>query len=217
MKKGAFIFFFLGISLSCLAAFDLTPPDWRGEPRTTYQEWNFSTPSLSPLPDEYEGPFDPLAATVQPVSGPWYRWFGWHQGVFPLSGHMYFPILNFEELSEEKVIQIQVTWFQKKCGYRPLIEAAPVFQEDLDGGSSADWIRAALVGEKKLRFGWRHSTYEIILRPNPPQEIIHITGAIYVDDVIIDTLCMPEPTTLILLGLGGVVLMLRSRRKLHRA
>ena len=35
---------------------------------------------------------------------------------------------------------------------------------------------------------------------------------LYVDEIVVDTLCVPEPMTLILLGLGSLVL-LRRRRK----
>ena len=55
---------------------------------------------------------------------------------------------------------------------------------------------------------WYLSTYEIRLSPNPSTETINIGGAIMVDELVIDTQCVPEPSSLLvvggsLLGLAG--------------
>ena len=61
--------------------------------------------------------------------------------------------------------------------------------------------------------GWR-------IEPNPAEETIFIhmlnSGAI-VDYITVDTLCVPEPTTICLLGLGGLALLYRKRQDIRLA
>ena len=47
------------------------------------------------------------------------------------------------------------------------------------------------------------------IEPNPAFEIVRIDGAVMVDEIVIDTICIPEPASLALLGLGGLALMRR--------
>jgi hypothetical protein len=53
-------------------------------------------------------------------------------------------------------------------------------------------------------------TYDITLSPNPPEEVIVIQPAgctTYIDEIVVDTICIPEPATLLMLGLGGLALL----------
>jgi len=56
------------------------------------------------------------------------------------------------------------------------------------------------------------------IEPNPVHEMVEIEnllagmpGASAVSEVIVDTICVPEPATLGLLALGGVALIRRKR------
>ena len=60
--------------------------------------------------------------------------------------------------------------------------------------------------------GWYESTYTWEIYPNPFDEWFTIAGDILVDEIVIDTWCIPEPATLALLLIGGLAL-LRRRRK----
>ena len=188
-----------------MAALDLDPPDWRGHERSTYQFWDFSTADLAPLPEDgYENPFGPLPADVQPASGIWYSEKDGHFGVFPLSGNIYVPIYNFPEPWDQKIIQVQLTWLSKTDGV-PQIEAM---------GDDGVWMDGVHIAEKDvvLDQGWMHSTYLVILQPNPTQETVHIFGDIYIDDLVIDTLCIPEPATLALMIFGAIMLVAEQKK-----
>jgi len=40
---------------------------------------------------------------------------------------------------------------------------------------------------------------------------VHITGAIDLGEIVVDTQCIPEPTTLSLVALGGLALIRRRK------
>lgn len=192
----------VGVVAPALAE-DLYPPPWRGDPRSTYQRWEFGDANLNPLPDESLSPFTPLPAEVTPA-GDWLDYWQSHNGVWPLSGEIVIPIHNFPEPLPEKRIWVQITW-----------NPQPTFQDVLVEGwtdpgvlAGAEVVNTIDLGEQ---YPWTHTTFEIILQPNPEIEYIRIDGDIWIDEVVIDTICIPEPGTMALLGLG-VFGLIRKRR-----
>jgi len=62
--------------------------------------------------------------------------------------------------------------------------------------------------------GWKKLTARYIIEPNPDREIVcySFSGALAaIDYVIVKTICVPEPMTVSLLGLGGLILARRRR------
>ena len=200
MRKIPIVLLLFTLALPAWAV-DLNPPVWRDNPRTTLQIWEFNINDVNPMPDDYVGPFDPQPADVKPYgTDSWLADYHGHQGVWPLSGEVFVPIINFPESLDEKRIWIQLTWRSK--GGQPAVEAS---------ADQIPWVDGYQIGEaSQLADGWYHSTYEIVLNPNPPEEMVHIYGAIYLDEMVIDTICIPEPTTVALLSIGGL-LALRKR------
>ncbi len=63
--------------------------------------------------------------------------------------------------------------------------------------------------------GWKKLTAMYIIEPNPDREVVYYSfaaGVAAVDYVIVNTICVPEPMTISLLGLGGLILARRRRR-----
>ena len=118
-------------------------------------------------------------------------------GVAELSGDLLFNVPNTPlDHNPYKEMQIQVTWKPVLPGERPNLHAdSPGFASVLDG----DWVKTETV----LSDGWIHTTYfgtgfGDLTSPNPFHnpigESFQLTGNIYVDQVVIDTACIPEPS-----------------------
>lgn len=200
-------------SILCLSLFvqiaqadDLNPPPWRGQPRTTFQEWTFATPNPMPLPDLVNNPYGQPGAQVWPGTGQqyWPIWGG-RGGVWPLSGAMEFYIPNAVG-GEYKDIWIQLTWAKQAFMSSPIISTIPggtiQLLSQIDIGPTGEPAPAGA--------NWWHSTYNIRIYPNPEFETIRIDGTIMVDQIVIDTICVPEPATMTLLALGGLVFLRRK-------
>jgi len=183
---------------------DLNPPPWRGEFCTTLQGWEFSTPNPTPPPDVINNPYGNPSILVIPKEGYAYYpdWEG-RGGVWPLSGIIDVEIWNHPLPNPFKEIWIQITWMPQDPGEFPIIDLI----DPVVAGPYVNPIHEIPLGDP-----WIHSTYSIVIAPNPEWEHLVIGGTIDVDELIIDTRCFPEPASLALLGLGGLAAVLRRRR-----
>jgi hypothetical protein len=200
------LFLLVGVTTAILVgpnialADDLNPPPWRNGPGTTFGMWEFSTNNPNPLPDLGNYPWGPPSTTVTP--GLFQNWMPEWQGrfgVWPLSGEIVTTIPNQPLLLPFKDIWIQLTWARQAPNTWPAVS------------ETRFGVASSLVQELPLPGGWFHSTYLIHLEPNPDWERILITGSVNVDEMVIDTRCFPEPTTLCLLAAGAMALLHRRR------
>jgi len=207
MKKMLILGLALVLTGSTLTyADDLFPPPWRGHPRSTFAQWEFDYPGVPgayghyPQPDIWQNPFGPPTAHVVP--GPGMEWMPEYQGrpgVWPLSGRIDFEIPNFPEPLPEKRIWVQVTFQNQPGGNGGVLGSNP---------PPALWNTISFIA---LPDGWLHQTIELVIRPNPPFEVLSLFGDINVDEVVIDTICIPEPATLGLLALAAPLAVFRRR------
>ena len=205
---------------NALAA-DLYCPEWADGPNTTCQAWEFDTDDPGPMAPDWGNYLPSTGLIVTPGEGmgwleedhPYFYgydeeteeeiWIGY--GVWELSGTIEVRVDNFPEPNPEKQIWIQLTWRPQDVeGGIPII-----LLEDPLGGQIGPVTDP--VNEIQLGSDWTHSAYEIVLDWNPPDEYIRIEGNINVDELVIDTWCVPEPTTVALLCLGSLSLLRRKR------
>jgi hypothetical protein len=126
-------------------------------------------------------------------------------GVWKSEDWFEITIQNFEQANPLKEIWIQLTY---------KAEEYPDIYAEVPGVSGPHW--ATLIDEEPISGSdYMHQTWQILIEPNPASEVIYImpgTCVGWVDQVVIDTICtVPEPTTIFLLGFGGL-LLLRKRR-----
>lgn len=213
---------------------------------STHQEWYFGPNNmggdpLAPSPivadvdeNDYGIPTMEIFPVIDPLNPTMSGWQSekWgRDGVWPLSGTAEATIPNTDEPNPWKWIEVQIVWAPEEtvgigehpCVYGYLFDA--LGEVNYDSGIEASELAkeplelvdpCAEEGDPLFGYQWYRSTYLIVIEPNPDKELVHIGGSIYIDEVIIDTLCFPEPATMSLLVMGGSVLLLRQRRKIRQ-
>ena len=200
------------------SADDIQAPWWRGLWSTTSQVWDFGTDETGDWaghPDwgglAPDGPAlggnDPLPSTmlwIEPIDD----WIPddpttGRIGIWPLSGIIDVVVDNHEPPNEFKWVWVQLTWRPQLVGAEPLIY-------DLDPAAAPGW-EPRIVGTVDLGGDWYETTYEWRLYPNPPDEWFTIGGDIDVDQLIVDTWCIPEPGIMAIVGVSLLALWRRKR------
>ena len=208
MKKGSVVILVVvGVVLPISSAWadDYNPPLWRGENNTTMQMWEFLTGVNPSAPDNFVNPNGEAQCTVE-GDFPFTVWLPEDdglQGVWKLEDYVKIDIPNYSMQNPYKEVWLQITFAADGgSGLEPLLLSVPAAAE------------MQLIDKTKVTNLYWRATYSIILEPNPNSESIYIQPrdcTIYLDEVVIDTICVPEPTTIFLLGLGALAL-LRKRK-----
>lgn len=180
----------------------------RADPGATYAEWGFDTGNNPATPENYDGPPGAAApeATIT-VTGESHGTIGWFEtGFLGRDGvwhadltEISLVIPNYPLPNEFKEIWVEV-------GFRGTL----VDWDIVDPTSGVTFLgqnsEYLMDGWQVLNIGWQ-------IVPNPDSETIYMafqnSGA-DIDYVTVDTICIPEPLSIFLLGLGA--LALRRRR-----
>jgi hypothetical protein len=198
-------------------AHDLTPPPWRGQEGSTFQVWGFSGPADPAAPDEIRNPYGIATAdiTVGQYGSGWLQQLpamGSPTGYWDLgsNGRIVIDIDNRDEPLPYKEIWVQVTYYK-----------------DINQAPSVSVPGASYLGGQTLTVesiptggGWFLDLSKWRIEPNPSYEQILVTSSplgSVVDQIVIDTICVPEPAMLGLLSLGGWAALAGRRRGRRRA
>ena len=200
---------------------DVFPPEWRGQPGSQWWIWGywngFPGPMLPEVGEQYPPPgVPPVAnryamAVVAGTATLWEEWGG-RQRVIEVTAHddLVFYLDNYSSGLPDKRVRLQITY--------PGANASPSgFNVTTDLGGP-DLIPAIPVATQYHPGNWITVAYDFVIQPNPQWEQIGLKFnhyPEYVDQVVIDTWCMPEPGTMVLLVLGGLAL-LRRRSKMPK-
>jgi hypothetical protein len=184
---------------------DFAPPLWRGFPNTTWGQWEFGTDDQTPPADDGFFAFGDPSMTVTPGTNMgWLDDYEGRQGVWQLSGWFDVTLQNDPVERPFKDIWLQLTWFPQNETAAPVIEI-------LDPEVSEPFVTTP-TDDEELSDGWHHTVFHFQIFPNPAEETLRVQGAINVDEVVIDTRCVPEPATLVLVVTGSIGVILLRRR-----
>jgi len=193
---------------------DLAVPPWRGEAGSTYQEWQFNADADPAAPDVIINPYGGACAdiTVGMFGSGWWDQLpglGNATGYWDIGGEGGQIVIDIDNRPLElpyKEIWVQVISFVD-------ITQAPIV--DVPGAILLE-SEEFVVEQVSTGGDWILSLTKWRLEPNPPHERIILTAnpawGTVIDFVAVDTICVPEPASLLLLSLGVPLAALRRRR-----
>lgn len=208
------------LSILAMAAFlaapaladDLFPPDWRGDPNTTFQHWTFSYPQGDPsgypmgpwLPEYSNNPYGQPAIQTYYHDEQWFDVYQGRQGVVdPWANNVYISLPNVPEPNDWKYVYFQITYWPLDDNGTP---TAPM-------GLYTDPAAANqyMINQLTLPDGWIYESWQFEIPGNPPFETLgFMTGNdLYIDQIVVDTLCIPEPASMLLIAIAGLFLRRR--------
>lgn len=189
---------------------DTVEPAWRGQANTTLQAWNFDSASNPALVTVDQNPYGTPSATVFepdttiPKKTYWMPSDNDHTGVWRIYGWNYMELYlpNSPQENPIKEIWLQITYSAGSIDRKPEIQTQPEY-------ATMQVMQSTVVDAL-----YYHDVIKITLNPNPTEEWIYLLPrdcTLYIDEIVVDTICIPEPMTIAILGLGG--LLLRKRKK----
>lgn len=200
---------------SMAMADDLIPPNWRGSEGSTFQQWLFNSNSTTSLPDAVVNMYGTPVATIAPgdFAQGWISddalTYGARTGMWDLGeGTMSLDIPNRPVALPYKDIWVQVTYFVD-------LSAAPTIS--VEGGTRMGGQTLTLESVPDQGGTWFLDQSMWRITPNPNRETITITGdasmGSVIDQVVVDTQCVPEPASMMSLLAGGLGLLISRRRR----
>jgi hypothetical protein len=205
-------------ALVATSAFAEPPvPSWRGNEGTTFQEWSFDTNNVTPAPDTVNNPYtigDEQVLLHIDTNHGWYDSLSSGQGVWALSGEIDIVIPNSRQTNPYKEIWLYLVWRPETDVVGTPLTPDP-FLPDAPLVAVTPFNQMTLTKQfDNIENEWHHTLFVAGIWPNPPKEWITVKGNILVDSLSIETICVPEPTTIAFLTAGGLsALLLRKRTK----
>lgn len=198
-----------------------TAPSWRGSEGSTYQKWTFDSDAASQVsPEVVSNPYG--APTADVVLGEFGE-PGWLPDL-PASGSQ----TGFWNIGTLGTISFHLPNSPFNGGYKELwisvvsfniddIQPAPTVNVVSGGVVSFLGEETYLVEQVDGMSAWNGHLTKWLIVPNPNSEQVVITGDMFggsvVDQVEIDTRCVPEPASFAALLMGGSFLLALRRRK----
>ncbi len=208
-----FVLTFLVTTSATAIAHDLFPPLWRGQPGSTFQEWTFDTDANPAAPTLLNNPYGAPAATItvgafgagwqQQLPGLGSQTGYWDIGDAIEGAQIVLDIPNRPVQDLYKEIWVQVTSYVD-------INQAPLVSVP---GATLLGSDQAIVEQVPEGGSWVLDLTKWRIEPNPSQEQIVLSAipmfGATIDQIVVDTICVPEPATLLTLVVGGIALLRR--------
>ena len=191
---------------------DLIAPPWeRGAPGTTFQEWDSweTIGSGTYVADNYDNDYG-IPYIVDPYeAGVVYAEYLGRQDVMVIDDGSWLEMYidNTPDAGPDtwKDIYLQITWHWDGTPDIPDVWYPST-------GSTIEITDEWYFDDPE---GWWYTRYHIHIEPNPDQEEIDFWPAdgwnLVIDQIVVDTICIPEPASLALFAFGGLALLRRKR------
>ncbi len=190
----------------------LNQPPWQGTGGfETYQGWEFDTDLAATTVDNAYG----VPTLDADTNGAWVSEFEGRTGLFYFDGWTDYPeigIPNADNANPRKEIWLQITYFAW--------DGFPGMNYYIDGwggegtGFAGPGVAPQIV-ESTANGDWVYEAIHWYIEPNPEGETITLESSfgedMYIDQLHVDTICIPEPASLGLLALGGLAVLRRRR------
>lgn len=205
----------LALGPTIVSADDFSPPPWdRAHPRAITAEWEFATPAnpappAGPLTNVGTKGSGSVVTSALITGGP--AGLGWGIGdgdggwFFPGGGDILFTVDNVIDTEPVKHLKIQIT---HTPGLGLFLD--PLGAANLGATGS---IPGAVI---ELSEGVGHTSFVWNMFPNPPWEVFRllVTGPGEIDQIVVDTISIPEPSSFVLGGIGlAIVGIAASKRR----
>ncbi len=185
-------------------------PQWRGDVGSTHQVWGFDTDANPAVPEVSENLYGNPLATIEADNPGDMEWFAieqGHAGVWKTEGDIKLYIPNNDNTGPNtyKTIVIQMI-------YRGDAAEEAWVRWSADGSPLSPGILP--IETVALQDSYRYSRWEITIQPNPTEEDIFVLPFycnLFVDSIEVDTICVPEPATMALLAIGGLLTIRRKK------
>lgn len=175
---------------------------------TTYQCWDFNNATRYGIIGEGNNPYGDPVANINDLSGTGVEWTDNYGGWW---GNDFMIILDIPNSPDNgpdtyKLLTIEMTYMG---------ELATFWMMDPETMNFFDPVEGTL----DIEYGdvWTHFTQQWRIEPNPRKELIAIglkgaTAPAAIDQICVDTICVPEPATMALLALGAGCVLRRRKR-----
>lgn len=189
-------------------------PEWRTNPGTTYAEWDFEKIPEGDEPSYYH--YQEPKYAINPYGEVLLQAFASEgkalircyidnatsrTGLWPL-GYVNINLEDDPSAHVYKHIQLQMIWSPIDS-----LEKEPLVVE-LKSKTHAIKVDEIQIPDSV----WLQSTFHLDINPSQASHTIHINGDIYLDEIVIDTIGMPEPSTL-LFAFSGLSALVFNRKR----
>jgi hypothetical protein len=203
-----------------------TPPSWRGNAYTTYNVWNFVTGATTIQPDVLNDPYGTPSAAINPGVDA----SGWYGPGSPNGNPPAFYGGSVQEMWDISTGNITLTVPEVGSGLYEDIQVQVTYWSDISQAPSVSIADGTQQGSTTTTVAqnpsgpgeWLTDLSTWLVEPVNNQDIITILGdqtdGSVIDQVIVDTVTVPEPSTMSLAALGAVALVVAAvrRRELSR-